>query len=191
MQTYTCIVRLSDEQDESHKLYDIYTNMIEIYIKKRLQAALQTKSNSHEFLEEYVKQWKKFTIFVMAMKKMFDYLDRYFLKNAGSSSLTETALNLFRKMIFQDRKIQLRRCVLEEIKKDRENQIIDKDLLKAAILQYIYMGFGKKTVIKKIEGSTDPIHWTGEKNLMLYDNEFQTHLLENTTEYYRNQAKNW
>jgi hypothetical protein len=53
------------------------------------------------------------------------------------------------------------------------------------------MGFGKKTVIKKIEGSTDPIHWTGEKNLMLYDNEFQTHLLENTTEYYRNQAKIW
>jgi hypothetical protein len=34
------------------------------------------------------------------------------------------------------------------------------------------MGFDKKTVIKKIEGSSDPIHWTGEKNLMLYDNEF-------------------
>ena len=83
-------------------------------------------------------------------------------------------------MIFQDRKIQLRRCVLEEIYKDRENQIIDKDLLKSAILQYIYMGFGKKTVIKKIEGSSDPIHWTGEKNLMLYDNEFQSHRLEHT-----------
>jgi hypothetical protein len=39
-------------------------------------------------------------------------------------------------------------------------------------MQYIYMGFGKKTMIKKIEGASDPIHWTGEKNLMLYDNEF-------------------
>ena len=75
-------------------------------------------------------------------------------------------------MIFQDHKIQLRRYILAEIKKDRENQIIDKDLLKAAIMQYIYMGFGKKTLIKKVDGSTDPIHWTGEKNLMLYDNEF-------------------
>jgi hypothetical protein len=56
--------------------------------------------DSQEFLQEYVKQWKKFTIFVMVMKKMFDYLDRYFLKNAGSQSLTLTALNLFRKMIF-------------------------------------------------------------------------------------------
>jgi len=56
--------------------------------------------DSQEFLQEYVKKWKKFTIFVMVMKKMFDYLDRYFLKNAGSQSLTLTALNLFRKMIF-------------------------------------------------------------------------------------------
>ena len=106
------------------------------------------------------------------MKKMFDYLDRDFLKGPGYWSLTETALNMFRKMIFQDRKIQLRRSILEEIYKDRENQIIDKDLLKAAIMQYIYMGFGKKTLIKKVDGSTDPIQWTGEKNLMLYDNEF-------------------
>ena len=40
MKTYTCIVRLSDEQDESHKLYEIYTNKIEHYIKNRLQKAL-------------------------------------------------------------------------------------------------------------------------------------------------------
>ena len=85
MQTYTAIVRLSDEQDESHALFKIYTTKLENYIKNRIQVALQSKmGDSYEFLIEYVNQWKKFTIFVMAMKKMFEYLDRYFLKNAGS-----------------------------------------------------------------------------------------------------------
>ena len=53
------------------------------------------------------------------MKKIFDYLDRYHLKNAGSSSLTDTALEFFRISIFQGRMVQMRRCILQEIEKDR------------------------------------------------------------------------
>jgi hypothetical protein len=39
------------------------------------------QGQSKEFLEEYCKQWDQWTLLVLAMKKMFDYLDRYFLKN--------------------------------------------------------------------------------------------------------------
>ena len=68
------------------------------------------------------------------MKKMFEYLDRYHLKNQGASSLTDTALDTFRRSIFTNRITQVRRCILDEIEKDRKNEIIDKDLLKDAIL---------------------------------------------------------
>jgi len=49
---------------------------------------------SRELLEEYVRQWKKYTIFTFSMKKMFDYLDRYYLKNGSErcQSLVDTAL---------------------------------------------------------------------------------------------------
>jgi hypothetical protein len=50
------------------------------------------------------------------------------------------------------------------------------------------MGFDKRTVIKKEEGSSNPIHWTGEKNLMKYDSEFEAYLLKATTEFYKKQS---
>ena len=146
---------------------------------------------SQEFLKEYCEQWKKFAIFTFCMKKIFEYLDRYHLKNAGALSLTDTALEYIRKNIFTSRITQLRRCILDEIEKDRQNEIIDKDLLKEAVLQYIYMGFEKRTVIKREEGSSQPIRWTGEKNLMKYDVEFEAYLLKATTEFYRKQSDVW
>jgi hypothetical protein len=125
------------------------------------------------------------------MKKIFDYLDRYHLKNSGSSTLTDTALDFFRKNIFTNRMVQVRRCILDEIEKDRQNEIIDKTLLSQSILQFIYMGFDKRSQIKKDDSSSNPIRWTGEKNLMKYDTEFESYLLKATTEFYRKQSDVW
>ena len=53
------------------------------------------------------------------------------------------------------------------------------------------MGFDKRSVIKKDDSSSNPIRWTGEKNLMKYDTEFEAHLLTATTEFYRKQSELW
>ena len=120
MKTYTCIVKLSDECDKSAELYQIFQQRIDHYIQNRVQKALQNKmGQSQEFLKEYCEQWKKFAIFTFCMKKIFEYLDRYHLKNAGALSLTDTALEYFRKSIFTSRITQVRRCILDEIEKDR------------------------------------------------------------------------
>ena len=88
--------------------------------------------------------------------------------------------------------IKVRRHILEEIRKDRENNLVDKDLIKQAILQFIYMGFGEKTELKKIDGAINPITWTcAEKNLERYDNQFEEYLKQNTTEFYRHKAEDW
>ena len=57
--------------------------------------------NSREFLDEYNKQWNKYTILVLTMKKVFDYLDRFYLKNEKKTMLTETSLILFRENVFK------------------------------------------------------------------------------------------
>ena len=113
------------------------------------------------------------------MRKLYDYLDRYFLKNAGEKcqSLTETALSLFKKKIFEKRKFDLTKAILNEIYKDRENEIVDKDLIKDSVNQFIYMGYEKKVGMKKVN---DQVVWNGEKNLLLYDKDFESQLKEAT-----------
>jgi len=86
--------------------------------------------------------------------------------------LTETSLNLFRDKIFQNRLSELRRSTLAEVKKDREGQLIDKDLIKSAVQQFIYMGYEHKVLIAKKGGSTD-LDWLAERNLMVYDSQME------------------
>jgi hypothetical protein len=81
--------------------------------------------DSKVFLESLSYEWKKFTIFAFAMRKIFDYLDRYFLKNKGEN-LTETCLILYRSKIFDRSKNHILSSIFDEIAKDRENEIVDK-----------------------------------------------------------------
>ena len=56
-------------------------------------------------MDEYNKQWNKYTILVLTMKKVFDYLDRFYLKNLEKDKkkpmLIETSLILFRDNVFK------------------------------------------------------------------------------------------
>ena len=87
MKAYTFIVRLCDEYDMASDLYRKYLNLFQLFIDKHVLPAIQNKAgDSREFLAEYIIQWKKFTIFTFSMKKLFDYLDRYYLKNGAERS---------------------------------------------------------------------------------------------------------
>ena len=114
------------------------------YILTNVAPKIEEKaSDSKEFLSEYVAQWKNFSLFLFSMKKLMVYLDRYHLKTANQQSLTETSLIIFRKEIYTKKLVQLRRAILAEIQKDRDNELVDKDLIKEAIQQFLYMGFDK------------------------------------------------
>jgi len=58
--------------------------------------------DSRDFLSEYHRHWKNFTIYTFCLRKMFDYLDRYVLKNqtGGNQTLAQTALDIFRQKVF-------------------------------------------------------------------------------------------
>jgi cullin 1 len=50
------------------------------------------------------------------------------------------------------------------------------------------MGYEKKIALKKIDSE---ILWTGEKNLILYDREFEKPLKEATQKFFEKKAKIW
>jgi len=91
------------------------------------------KGASAQFLAEYNTLFKKYTLMVFTLYKIFCYLDKYFLKNANMQSLTEKALDLFRAKVFNKFIEDLRRSLLEEIRKDREDEVVEIDNLKEAI----------------------------------------------------------
>jgi hypothetical protein len=61
------------------------------------------------------------------------YLDRTLLKNQGDQSLFEQALQSYKERVFKKRVGELRRNILDEIRKDREDDQIDQTLLKKSI----------------------------------------------------------
>ena len=80
----------------------MFQDRIKDFIKNVFVANIKKKVGDHrEFLEEYCKYWKKFTLFIFTLKKLFDYLDRYYLKNAGQSNLARTALKIFHEQVFK------------------------------------------------------------------------------------------
>lgn len=50
------------------------------------------------------------------------------------------------------------------------------------------MGYEKKIMIKKVDNE---INWMGEKNLILYDKEFEIPLKEATQKFYAKKADEW
>jgi hypothetical protein len=65
------------------------------------------------FLREYVNEWKKYSLFVFSNKKMFDYLDKFYLKTNSQLSLSDQALEVFREIVFKPHLYTLRRSILD------------------------------------------------------------------------------
>lgn len=63
---------------------------------------------------------------------------------------------------------------MDEIKKGRLGDSIDKELLKSCITLFVYMGYQKASIKK----DDNEFLWTGDKNLIMYEKEFETYLLK-------------
>jgi hypothetical protein len=133
MKTYHCIVKLSDEYNVSEDLYRIYKEKVESYIKIIRANITKKQGNPEAFLQEYKTAWEKYTLFVHSMNKVMNYLDRFHLKNAGDQSLTQTSLQLYRQNIYKPWLPELRKSILEQIRKDRENDVVNYELIKHGI----------------------------------------------------------
>lgn len=81
MEAYNCVVMLSDEMSLSEDLYQMYKDKISNMLRRMDKAIMEKSSDSKEFLIEYIRQWKHYTLFVYSLNKVMQYLDRFHLKN--------------------------------------------------------------------------------------------------------------
>eukprot|EP01084_Bolivina_argentea_P078872 143126_1 len=106
------------------------------------------------------------------MTRMFTYLDRFHVPNSDDLlNTSEQGYTLFRQNVFEHFKQRACNAVLSCIKKERDGQEQDRELLKGSILVFIELG----NKLKKVE-------------LQLYKYDFHKALVTETKEYYQQKS---
>jgi cullin 1 len=160
-------------------------NTLENYL--RGDALRYINDHKFEFLQAFVKVWDNYTMFAKLLEKMFDYLNRYFLKNQSMSSLGATAMRKFNELLYPEVKRTLREKLFENITKDRNREAVPREVLKRVIQCYLDMGLaGAKTM--KVDGG---FVWQGDRKLDNYDAEFEQHFLTYSREEFEKKANLW
>ena len=84
-----------------------------------------------------------------------------------------SALGFFKEHCFTRLAENLRRAILEQISKDRDGELVNLEALKGCILIFVQMGFNNAN----IEKEEDEYVWRGDKNLHIYESDFEKFLI--------------
>lgn len=108
---YSMVLRLCDELDKAKDLNEYYKKTLNEHISNSIMPNLN-KLKEEALLKEFVRQWQNYTILVHFMRKMFNYLDRYYLKNSNMQSLAMSALVFFKEKCFSQLTDRLTAAIL-------------------------------------------------------------------------------
>lgn len=135
------------------------------------------------FLEFYVRKWKRFTIGAGYMSNVFDYMNRYWVQKERSDGrrdifdVNTLALLQWKYHMFNINIDQIMAEVLELIERQRNNEIVDTNVISVAVKSMVYLGIDTND-LKKL-------------NMLVYSKYFETEFMEKTAEYYRKESKNF
>lgn len=171
MNLYTMVYNMCTQKmsDCSAKLYVRYKQVFETYIEGDVLPSLR-ESHDAFFLKDLVYRWKNHKLMTKWMKKIFNYLDRYYIVRYNMPSLESVGIECFKTTVYEELKVKTRQAVLKEMEKDREGEIVDTDLLRDTLSIFQEVGMG---------------------NMDAYKNDFEVYMLECTGEYYEKCARMW
>lgn len=93
-----------DQQDNGSKLYELYLKTLESYFNQNAHKYMLAQPKE-QYLQAFVKIWTDYNMYAKLLDKMFDYLNRYFLKNQSMKSLGQTALFKFNELFYERIKV--------------------------------------------------------------------------------------
>ncbi len=134
-------------------------------------------------------QWEKHGILTYWMKKIFTYLDRFYLPDHKLPSLSQTGLTIFKKEVFEKINETIVKTIFELIEAEREGEVVDWIKLKKILYCYRMMGLTSATIEK--EEKTGELVWQGTANLQYYKDMFEKEFIRQTTNFYKKQADQW
>lgn len=81
--------------------------------------------------------------------KFFMYLDRYHVKYQQLPTLSDAGMRKFKQIVFDGVKREVTASILKMINDEREDCVMDRDLVKKCVAVYILMGMGTNEVYEQ------------------------------------------
>jgi len=170
--TYTICYNMCTQRSPfnwSEQLYERHGETIAKYLNDTVLPALR---NRHDIflLQELVRRWQNHKIMNKWMQKFFMYLDRYHVKYNSLPPLKEAGLHHFKTVVYEAVKKDVASGILAMINEERENVVVDRDLIRSCVDLFESMGMG---------------------SIDVYENDLEKYLLESSKEYYARKAELW
>ena len=126
--------------DNGAKLYRYFQDVVKKYLLEVAVPQVNEKRGTSGVMTAYLKIWDNFAMLTKLLDRMFDYLNRYYLKNQSLKILGVTALEQFNQIFYNEVKDSFRTEVLLNLTKDRNGDIVNKDLLRDAVKCFVMQG---------------------------------------------------
>lgn len=123
--------------DNGAKLYRYFQDVVKKYLLEVAVPQVNEKRGTSGVMTAYLKIWDNYAMLVKLLDRMFDYLNRYYLKNQSLKILGVTALEQFNQIFYNEVKDSFRTEVLLNFTKDRNGDIVNKDLLRDAVKCFV------------------------------------------------------
>lgn len=82
------------------------------------------------------KKWDNIKIITYVLTRVFKYLDRFYVKNRNTGTLTQISFNIFRELVFDEHKHKLTQTFLNQIERCRSGHRINKNSMKQVLNCY-------------------------------------------------------
>jgi cullin 1 len=156
-------------------LYQRYTESISKYLTQKVVPELQkiaAEDSGEEFLEKLQQKWLNHGIMVRWMQRFFQYLDRFYVEINSLTPLTDQGFKIFKQQVFQPLITNITNAILAAITRERNEELVDTDLLKKTVDIYIFLSSDKL------------LHESTNCRKFLEDR-----IVEQTRQYYRQQSQ--
>jgi len=173
VEIYTTVYRMCTQKDPAPFAEQLYLRLGETmskYLTDKTLPALRSK-HGYFLLKELVKRWENHKIVVRWVKRIFEYIDRYYVKRHESiKDLQKLGYYCFYTEVFARVKNDVRRAAIDIIERERDGEQVDHALLKSIVNIYVEMGMGENKV---------------------YAEDLETAFLTNTSDFYCRVSAKW
>lgn len=121
-------------QDNTENLYDKYKKKMNFFLSTQIRDKMIYKYDM-ELLKEFVWGWNTHKLFTSYLWKLFMHIDKSIQKDPieNIQTITSCSLNMYYELVFRPIIARVRQVILLYILKDRNGEIVDKDILRNAI----------------------------------------------------------
>jgi len=180
VRTYDTIFTMCIQREPfnfSEQLFNKHTESLTTYFNTRFIPTLSRAQDLHgvAFLKAWVKRWRCCICAVEGMKRMFMYLDRFYVPNSEDLlSTSEQGYTLYRDYVFNKFRDTSKNAILDCIRREREKEEQDRELLRDAIKVFVELG----SKLTKVD-------------LNIYKEHFQSDLISETRKWYKGKSREW